>query len=189
MKKYIIALLMGVVTAHVCAQNNNDENKAARQQKKAQRLERRIAEEALTAHMVDSLIMAKRFVLKANYLSNQRGQRVIVSSNINFIIVDSNEVVIQIASNNNMGGSNGLGGITATGKITHYNMKKLGKGDGYYSISFSTMTSVGSYDIVLNISRGANTDASISGITYGKLNYHGVIHPLEQSGVYKGRSI
>ncbi len=184
---FIMAVLLGI-SANGYSQAQPVDKKAARDEMRAQRAEERKVKEQLMAEVVDSMLHSRKFVLEANYLSNQHGNRTIVSSNLNFIMVDSNEVVIQIGSNNSVG-SNGVGGITTTGRITTYDLKKVGKNQGYYVLKMSAMTPIGMYDIWMQINPNSNTDASISGINYGKLNYHGVIRTFEDSKVWKGRSI
>lgn len=191
MKKYIVLIISVFILAlQINAQEESRvENSTTRKLSKEQRMALRAAEEAALERMVDSLVKTKRFILEANYLSNQSGVRVTVNNLINFIIVDSSRIVIQFASNSSIGGPNGMGGITTNGRITSYDYKKVGKGKGYYSIRLMTMTSLGMYDIWLNINPSSSTDASISGNTYGKLNYHGVIKPIEMSRAFKGRTI
>ena len=151
-----------------------------------QRLEQRREKEEATAKMVDWLIENRQFVLKARFLSNQSGERIPVNDDLNFIIIDSTEITIQIASTTGIGGSNGMGGITASGSIS---LQRIGRNKESYNIRILAMTSIGSYDIFLSVSPTSNTDASISGTTRGRLNYHGVIVPVKGSRIYKGMSI
>ncbi len=101
-----------VVLGAYSQQDGALDGKTARELSKQQRLEQRQADEAAMARLVDSLVQNKRFVIQANYLSNQSGYRVLVNDNLNFIIVDSSKITIQIASSTRGGGANGLGGIT-----------------------------------------------------------------------------
>jgi hypothetical protein len=129
-------------------------------------------------------------VLEANALSNKRGDRIQVSSRINFIAVDSDKITIQLASISGIGGSNGMGGVTTDGRISKYTLSKFGKDGNSYSIRIMAMTALGSYDILFTVSRLGNSDASLSGATTGgKLDYHGYLVPKHLSKVYKGMSI
>jgi len=191
MKKYICLFLIATWFASgVYAQEENAVDlKTQRKLTKQERTVLREAEEADLARMVDSLVEERKFVLEADFLSNQSGNRVMVNNLLNFIIVDSSKIIIQTASTTGLGGPNGMGGVTTRGTITGFEVKKTGKNNAVYFIRLLANTTIGPYDILLHISPGSNTDATISGIRAGKLNYHGFIKPLEQSRVFKGMTI
>ena len=156
---------------------------------KEQRIEQKRLDEAVMAKIVDSLVEHRKFVLEADFLSNQSGQRVIVNNLLNFIMIDSSSIIIQFASTTGIGGPNGMGGVTARGRISSFEVKKTGKKKDIYYVRLMANTTIGIYDIFMSISPSSNTNATISGITRGKLNYHGNIKPLGQSRVFKGMSI
>jgi hypothetical protein len=190
MKKIVVLILSWLIAISAFSQEEGAvDSQTTKKLTKEQKMAIRQAEEEVMSRMVDSLVKVKRFVLEADYLSNQTGYRVHVSNLINFIIVDSARITIQIASTTGIGGPNGMGGITTNGYISSFDVKKAGKGRGYYIVRLMAMTSVGSYDIFLNISPSSNTDATISGVTHGKLNYHGVVKPMDKSRVFKAMSI
>ncbi|HEX2395180.1 MAG TPA: DUF4251 domain-containing protein [Bacteroidales bacterium] len=191
MKKYISLMILAfLVLLTASAQEEGVvDSKSRRKLTKEERAELRKAEEQAVARMVDSLIENRKFVLEADFLSNQTGNRIIVNNLINFIIIDSSKIVIQTASTTGLGGYNGMGGVTTRGNITSYEVKKTGRNASVYYIRLLANTSIGPYDIFFNISPNSSTDATISGIRAGKLNYHGVIKPLESSKVFKGMAI
>jgi hypothetical protein len=81
-----------------------------------------------------------------------------------------------------------MGGITADGNITQYELTTLPKKRGY-SIRLMIMTSVGVYDIFFTISTDGSATATLGGNWGGKLNFHGNLVPLGISRIYKARSI
>jgi hypothetical protein len=189
MRKYIILIIMSMVVFNAYSQEDNSvDSKTTKKLTKQQKLEQRLTEEEATAKLVDWMVEHRQFVLEANYLSNQTGERVFVNNRLNFIVIDSSKIVIQLGSNSGIG-ANGVGGITADGTISTFDVKKTGKTQNSYSIHVYTMTHIGSYDVFFDISPSGNADASVSGTTRGKLNYHGKLVPLKQSRVYKGMSI
>jgi hypothetical protein len=190
MKKMLVSIIISLFAIYTFSQQEGvvDVN-TTKKLTKEQKLELRRAEEAATARMVDSLVAKRKFVLEADFLSNQTGNRVVVNSLINFIALDSSKIVIQIASTTGIGGPNGMGGVTTRGRISKLEVRKTGKNKDFYWIRLIANTTLGTYDISFNISPDSNTDASISGITPGKLNYHGYIKPLEKSKVYQGMTI
>lgn len=191
MKKYIgLFIIALIVTANAFAQEEGSVDKDSRKKlTKEEKAELKKAEAEAMAKMVDSLIRERRFVLEADFLSNQNGNRIIVNNLINFIMVDSSDIVIQTASTTRPGGSNGMGGITTRGRITGYEVKKTGKNNQSYFIRLMANTTIGMYDIFFNINPSSATNATISGIRSGKLNYHGVIKSMEDSRVFKGMTI
>lgn len=191
MKKYISLLIIAffVMLSAYAQEEGVVDNKSRRKLSKAEKAELRKAEEQVVARMVDSIIEKRKFVLEADFLSNQTGNRIIVNNLINFIIVDSSRIIIQTGSTTGLGGYNGMGGVTTRGNITSYEVKKTGRNSSVYYIRLLANTSIGTYDIFFNISPNSNSDATVSGIRAGKLNYHGVIKPLENSRVFKGMAI
>lgn len=153
-----------------------------KKQKKEERTRQREAQMAQTMAMLES----RRFVLEANYLSDSRGNRVVVSSNINFIRVDSAHAVIQIGNTYGIG-YNGVGGITADGEIRKYDLQPLRNNSGF-NLTLLVSTNIGAYDIFLSITPDGFASATLSGNWGGRLTWDGVLVPLAQSRVYKGMS-
>lgn len=191
MKSTILSLGFALILPGLFAQEvEQSDVKKARKLSRAEKIEQRKAEEEAQAKMVDWMVNNRQFVLEAHALSNKRGDRMNVSSRINFIAVDSNKITIQLASVSGIGGSNGMGGVTTDGRISKYDLTKFGKTGSGYSIRIQAMTTLGSYDVMFTISRLGNADAVLSGATTGgKLQYHGFLVPKMISKVYKGSSI
>lgn len=189
MKALGILIMVMMLFPAIYGQTEEAVDKKTQQQLlKEEKRKQREAEKAAMAALVDSMVNMRQFVLEADYLSNQYGNRVVVNSTLNFIMVDSTESVIQTASTSGFGGPNMMGGITADGNITRFEVTKLPKSNSY-SIKMMIMTSVGIYDVFFSISSDGLANATIGGNWGGKLNYHGRLVPLKTSRVYKGRSI
>jgi len=182
--------MISVIALNAFAQEEGTlDSQTTKKLNKEQKLEQKRLDEAVMSKIVDSIVGQRKFVLEADFLSNQSGNRIIVNNLLNFIMIDSTEIIIQIASNTGIGGPNGMGGITARGHISSFEVKKTGKKQDIYYVRLVANTSVGIYDIFMNISPSSNSDATISGITSGKLNYHGSIKSLKKSRVYKAMAI
>jgi Domain of unknown function (DUF4251) len=167
-------LFMGGLSAQ--GRNKNKETK----EEKAVRIE---SEYQSMARLIDN----KQFILEADFRSNQYGYRVSVSSMINFIKVDSAIAVIQTGSNYRVG-VNGVGGLTAEGKISKWEVVKDSKRKSFV-IRMNVSTALGFYDIFINVSVQGNASATISGSTSGKLIYSGRLLSLPESRVYQGSTI
>lgn len=190
MKKYIILSIFCLAAIRGYSQTEQQlDNKTSQKLTKEQKAEQKRIELEAMAELVDQMIRTQRFVLEADYLSNQTGRRVFVSSTLNFIIIDSSEITIQIASPFGYGGPNGMGGITTDGTISSFKVEKVGKTKSSYAIRLFAMTPTGQYDIFMNVSPDAGANATISGSTYGRLNYHGRLVPINKSRLFKGQSL
>lgn len=190
MKKYIIGIVLCLTAIPGYSQVEQQlDDKSSQKLTKEQKAEQKRIEREAMAEMVDRMIKTRRFVLEADYLSNRTGSRVIVNSNLNFIIVDSSEITIQTAPIAGIGGPNGIGGVTAEGNIRDFRVEKVGRTKDSYSIRILAVTPVGQYDIFMDIFPDAGANASISGSTRGKLNYHGRLVPIKKSRHFKGQSI
>jgi hypothetical protein len=133
---------------------------------------------------VYKILSDSAFVLEANYLTVD-AKRFIVNSMLNFILVDTSFSVLQIGSDAKLG-YNGVGGSTAKGKITKY---ELTKNDERKTCLLQLMVSTmaGPFSISFDVSCSGHASAVIS-LKSGELIYEGNIIPLEESNVYKGNS-
>lgn len=190
MKKLVIILICVLVALQAYPQEEQsvDRKTSRRLEREQRKLQEQINADA-TARLVDSLINNRYFIIKANYIGNQTGQRVIVDEKINFIVVDSSDIVIQYGTLGSGLGYNGLGGITTKGTITKFKVTETGRNKDSYSIQISAMTNVGIYDVLIYVSPDGNATATIGGNTRGKLVYYGNLLPVEGSRIYKGSTI
>lgn len=133
---------------------------------------------------MEQILEKKTYVLEADYLSNQYGSRIPVTSTLNFIKVDSTESVIQIGSNSGVG-YNGVGGVTAEGNITKYELKTNEKKKTFF-IQMTVMTSIGTYDVHMSVTPNGYANATLSGLRRGRLNYSGSIVPLQATRTFEG---
>jgi hypothetical protein len=163
--------------------------KEQRQLAKEHRIAIRKAEEEKNIIMTDSMMNQHRFVLEADYVSGRTGTRNPVSSYLNFILIDSSEVILQLGSNAGIG-YNGVGGITIDGNVTKYEVsRKAGKKGTSYSGTIYIMSNLGSYDIQFWATPSGQADATVRGSTRGMITYSGHLVPLNKSRVYKAKAI
>ena len=86
MKKYLFLIGMSLAVLNAFAQEENSvDSETTKKLTKQQKSEQRKIEAEETAKMVDWMVQNKKFVLEANTISNQTGERHQVSSRINFI--------------------------------------------------------------------------------------------------------
>lgn len=142
------------------------------------------AELAKKYERMEQILENRDYVLEAQYLSDRYGNRVPVSSTINFIKVDSTEGIIQVGNHSGIG-YNGVGGVTADGNITNYELKTNEKRKTFF-IQMTVMTSIGTYDVHMSVGADGYATATLSGMRGGKLDYSGYIVPLQLTRTFEG---
>jgi hypothetical protein len=182
-----IFILTTVVILTACVSSRQASDNSASQLTKEQKKELKLAKEQHEYDSISNLIDQKAFVLEANFLSNRWGRRIWVNNTLNFISVDSINGILQIGSNWGLG-PNGVGGVTAKGKISSWKVKKNDKKKTLY-LSFNVMSPIGIYDVHMDISGSGYTRADVMGLYGGQLTYEGNLIPITESKVYKGHSL
>jgi hypothetical protein len=182
MKTYIGKYLLLFCLLSFSINGNSQDTKLTRQERK----EVRKAQMTENFYILDSLLNSRRFVLEADYLKNQYGDMVAVTSMLNFIKVNGSKGVLQTGSNLRIG-SNGVGGATAEGTIGLWEIKRNVK-NLTYTLRFNLLTNIGNYDVLLTVSSDNRASATISGSTPGKLTWDGHLKTIDNSRVFKGQN-
>ena len=180
MKKLVVILLILMVSPGVWAQQETESSTLSKKEKRQLEQEKQFQQ-------TQALLESRNFVLEADFLQDRYGNRVFVSSIINFIAIDSTEAVIQIGSNHSFG-PNGLGGVTAKGRITNWELKSNDK-KKTFRLTVNVMTSIGIYDVNFSIGSSGRTTALLTGLRRGNLSFEGNLIPLQESAVFEGNSI
>jgi hypothetical protein len=189
MLKYILFIWVSLAIVPLSA-FGQDENALSKKEQKAlvkeERKARKAAEQEQLRNLTRWMVEQNRFVMEADYVSDNRGTRRPVNSTINFIAVDSTEGVIQLSTLWGPG-YNGVGGITVEGRISSYKVDTIqSKSGNSYNITIMLNTSMGTFDIFFSVTPTGFADATIRGNTRGSLRYTGNLVPIEVSRVYKG---
>jgi len=150
---------------------------------KAEKVVRIESEYQSMARLIDD----KQFILEADFRSDKYGMRFPTTSMLNFIKVDSALAVIQTGRNSGIG-VNGVGGLTAEGRISNWKVSKDSKRKTFV-ISMNVMTALGPFDIFINVSASGYASAIMSGTTSGKLNFQGRLISIPDSKIYQGSTI
>ena len=143
-------------------------------------------EEEREAAMVKEMLTKHRFVLEADYLSNGYGVRRSVMSNLNFIKLDSARCIVQVGNVSGLG-ANGVGGVTADGRVSKYDLQVDKRGG--YTLKVTMSSSLGYSDIIFFISPSGNTTADLRGNSAGMLTFSGKIINPQESRIFKGSSM
>lgn len=191
MKRIITLITLVLVSASTLmyAQSSSETRQAERKaQHEAQKAREKAENERNYAIAVQALKEGK-FVLEADQLVFKRGRSAFVSSTTNFVLMDGEHASVQIAANNALAGPNGIGGITVDG--SRKEMKITTDKKGNVNCSFSVQGIGISAQVYITLTNGGNNaSARISpNFNSNTLTLNGVLVPLSQSNVYKGRAL
>ena len=109
--KWLSLILISLVLTGASFAQDNKTKKETKEETAQRKKEERKAETDKQFRQTDTLLTGKRFVLEAQFLKNTRGMRIPVTSDLNFIAIDSLSGIIQIGSPQRVG-YNGVGGRT-----------------------------------------------------------------------------
>ncbi len=175
-----IILLMVIPTGNVFARGSNNNSSPTTSKNDTLVFENQ-------GQLIKYMLENKNFVLEADYLQNRYGDRRFVNSTINFVKVDSTNVVIQIGSDYRLG-ANGVGGVTAKGKITNWKLTEDPKNQSY-NLYINAMTPIGIYDLQISVDSDGHSTALLTGLTAGQLTFEGDLVPNSLADVYEGSSL
>lgn len=181
MKMNMVTLFLIFILSSISLNSNSQNIKLSRQEQK----EVRKAQMAANFYILDSLLNSKSFVLEADFLQNEYGERVNVVSTLNFIKVDKSKGILQTGSTSAMG-YNGVGGVTAEGSVGAWKVDKDAK-KLIHSLRFSLLSNIGNYDIFMTVSSDNHAIATITGLGPGKLTWEGHLETIGNSRIFKGQ--
>ena len=129
------------------------------------------------------------FTLEADRVVFKYGQIAYVNSNTNFVSVNKNQAVVQVAFNVPFSGPNGIGGVTVQGNMGGYKIETDKKGTTKVKM---TVIGVGiSAQIWITMYKGTH-EASVDvmpNFNSRNITLNGVLLPLGKSDVFKGRTL
>jgi hypothetical protein len=182
MKMNMVSLFLIFGISWISLNSNSQDIKLSRQELK----EVRKAQLAANFYILDSLLKDKSFVLEADYLQNEYGERIPVVSTLNFVKVDKTNGILQTGSNFSTG-YNGVGGVTAEGNVGSWKMDKDAK-KLIHRLQFNLLTNLGNYDIFITVTSDNYATATITGLGPGKLTWVGHLATLNNSRIFKGQN-
>lgn len=185
MKRLLLfSILLSTIFSGIYTNAQQQDKALLRQEKKA--IQQQI--DSLHYVMARNAIDTRSFVLEAEQVTLSRGQTIHVNSNTNFVSVDDDNAVVQVAFNVPMSGPNGIGGVTVDGNLSDYKVK-IDK-DGDCMVSMSVMGLGISANVFIRLYNNSNMAyVTISpNFNSNRISLSGRIVPLEESKVYKARS-
>ena len=190
MKRIITLITLVLVSASTLmyAQSSSETRQAERKAQREAQKAREKAENERNYTIAVQALKEGKFVLEADQLVFKR-RSAFVSSTTNFVLMDGEHASVQIAANNALAGPNGIGGITVDG--SRKEMKITTDKKGNVNCSFSVQGIGISAQVYITLTNGGNNaSARISpNFNSNTLTLNGVLVPLSQSNVYKGRAL
>lgn len=184
MRKIVLLITMALLVLVGSLQAQNTEQKLFREDKKI--LQEKL--DSLLAIEAEHAVKEKAFTLEADQVVFKYGHTAYVNSNTNFVSVQGDKAVVQVAFNIPISGPNGLGGVTVNGSVSSYEVKKNKQGS--LSVTMNVMGTGISARVDISIYKGTNqATVDISpNFNSNRFSLQGVVLPLEKSNVFKGRS-
>lgn len=144
-----------------------------------------------SAYWAESLAAIKDtvFTLEADRVVFKYGQVAYVNSNTNFVSVNKNDAVVQVAFNVPFAGPNGIGGVTVQGSVSGYKVNT--DKNGITTVKMNVIGVGISAQIWITMYKGTH-EASVDilpNFNSRNITLNGVLLPLEKSDVYKGRAL
>jgi hypothetical protein len=190
MKKFILLLCMSLVALVAYSQKENTlEGRTTKGLDQQQKDEQRKAEKEATAISVKSMITNRRFYLEVNFMSDesrafsQSAGLVDVSSQMNYIAIDSNKIIMQVEPNTYLTTNWGIENLPIRDTFLQYKLSKPEKSDEGYFIRFRTTGQIGEKDIFITVQPNGKADLSMVKNNGETLNFRGVLIPLNQSRI------
>ena len=178
----VAILLAGAGTGYAQSQDANS-RKMARKQMKPNR-----------THATGSLsrrpgsYRGQGVVLEADQVSFKSGSTAQVSSNTNFVAVQGDKAVVQVAFDIPVSGPNGLGGVTVSGSTSDYRQSVDKKGN--IRVSMNVIGTGISAQVYINLPNGGN-QASVDispNFNSRRITLRGELLPLSEGNIFQGRT-
>lgn len=134
---------------------------------------------------VVDLLESKEWVVETNTLRDRYGQSYQTSPTINFIGIAGETATVQLGTES-LVGYNGVGGITADGKITKYELNEGGKNQGP-TVKLSVFGgSIGQVNLTVRATSNFMATIDYNSVEGDRLSFSGRLVSLEETTVYKG---
>lgn len=188
MKKIVsfVVLALWVALGYIHAQDQQNQKRLLREQRREERRAQEERQDSLQFSQAFQAINNKAFTLEANQVVFKYGQTAFVSSNTNFVSVNDDQAVVQIAFNIPAAGPNGLGGITVQGSVSGYQVTTDKSGNVY--VAMNVIGAAISAAVNITLYSGSN-QASVTvnpNFNSNQLTLNGQLVPSSQSTVFQG---
>ncbi len=178
-----LCLLMG---ANIGASAKDND---AKKQEKAEKKRLKAIQDSIDFAEAKAALENNSFVLKAYQLSLTDMRTIYPDANTNFIALQENKAVLQIASDTGYVGPNGIGGITVEGTIS--NVKAWTDKKGNYCMEFNVngLAISARIDIKLPVGSNKATANVYPNFNSSNIRMFGTVSSYDSTTFFQGRSI
>ncbi len=156
-----------------------------KQERKAREKRQKEQVDSLAHDLSSQAVEQGYFALMADRMTIGRSGYTVnsVQSNANFVLMQGENAMVQLAFNNGMLGQNGLGGITLPGHISNKRITTDKKGNVY--LSFIIVGSQFNADVAITLSANSDYATAIITPTFGsdRLTVYGRLLPYRNSRI------
>lgn len=186
MKKITLLFSMCLIVLGAYSQNENSSNDKTTKELRKEQIK---TDNETTAISVERMVTNRQFYLEVNFMSDQSrafsqsSGMVDVSSQLNYIAIDSDKIVMQVEPNTYLTTNWGIENLPIRGTFLKYKLSKSEKSDKGYFIQFRTSGQIGDRNIYISVLPSGQTDLKIIKNNGETLNFRGVLIPLDQSRI------
>ena len=179
----VVAILAGSLFIGGCS--SLDKSGLTKEQKK----ELHAREDSLRAAEAVEAVANRQFIAFADQITLRRGRTFNVNSSVNYVSLNGDEAVIQLASNAPWPGFNGMGGVTLKGMATDIRTSFDKKGN--LSMSMRVSGSGLSGEVSMQLPKGGDRAyVQIKGtFSFRQLSMYCTVEPYDGTGVVQGTSL
>lgn len=180
MKRIIFLLMVSIVGFSIIYSQDLNTKELSKKEKKAIEKRKREIVDSLEHKEAIAAMQKGYYVLMADRIMIKGRAYMSPTSNMNFILVQGDKAVIQLAANNGRSGLNGMGGITVEGNVTGL---KGGEADkkGEITYSFGVTGPAVSAQVQITLYKDDNQAMAIVSPNFwsGTMTVYGKIVPYE----------
>jgi len=185
MKKYTLLILVLFIGSFAFAQENDSSKKLTRKEKKE--IEKKENNEKLK--VLYSLLENKIWIIEANEVKATNGNTVTVNQEMNFVTMNLERGVVQLALQELMGiGANNIGGVTVEGEVTKYDLKEFEDNKQISCIMQVDNKNGGFARLSINVMANGRTTVRVTGGYGVDFTFSGYLKPQGETHIIKGSS-
>lgn len=188
----MLGLILALGATGAMAQTANTQEAVTKEQRRMLKQERKAAQakmDSMLAAEARQAVADTSFALEADQVAFKDGSIAYVNSNTNFVSVNHDNAVVQVAFNVPFPTPNGIGGVTLLGKVQ--NMRVTTDKKGSVNIRMNVVGIGISAQVFINMYAGTNRASVdiIPNFNSRRLTLRGILMPSKKSSVYQGWGI
>ncbi len=163
----------------------NAQDKMTKKQRKEAKMLKAVEDKKVLLEAVKD----RTWVLEAHTVFDRYGNSYFTSPNTNFIMINGDQSVIQLAFPFYFG-YNGLGGITFDDRVSSYDINEGDKPDSGINVNIQVSgVNIGHASVSISSAANGQARATVYGPWGWRITYQGNLVPLDESNAYEGQPL